>query len=271
MINRDALTARVMHIDSRARISGPAEDMSFQLSESIHLPSDASLWITGVNLPVGPNVCSRNDKLYLTERTYEPMPFTPNIEAAGDWTRTGVSDGSGGTLDDTRAWTKLDLRHYVVTGGTGSRNVEFTEWSHGMHVTKFTESLADGTAVAHFEYNRDTLQFDSVGTPGVGWKYEAPDGFLVVGDYPVIAQSATGITTVSHVLQIPTAEYTASTLGEALELALNSKTQVFPLPVSYKCVTTGSELEVKLQYNGSDVRYSYQGLWRETTTSPRRF
>jgi hypothetical protein len=162
----------------------------------------------------------------------------------------------------------LDLRHYVVTGGTGSRNVEFTEWSHGMHVTKFTESLADGTAVAHFEYNRDTLQFDSVGTPGVAWKYEPPDGFLVVGDYPVIAQSATGITTVSHVLQIPTAEYTASTLGEALELALNSKTQVLHLPLSYKCVTTGSELEVKLQYNGSDVRYSYQGLWRETTTSP---
>jgi hypothetical protein len=91
---------------------------------------------------------------------------------------------------------------------------------------------------------------------------------LVVGDYPVVAQSATGLATVSQVLQIPTAEYSASTLAAALELALNSKTRVLHQPLTYKCVTTGSELEVKLQYNGSDVRYNYQGLWRETTTAP---
>ena len=107
-----------------------------------------------------------------------------------------------------------------------------------------------------------------MGGPSVSWKYEAPDGFLVVGDYPVIAQSATGMATVSQVLQIPTAEYTASTLGSALELALNSKARVLHQPLTYKCETTGSELEVKLQYNGSDERYNYQGLWRETTTSP---
>ena len=256
MITRDALTARVIHVDSRARISGPAEDMPFQLSESIHLPYEASLWITGVHLPVWPNVCSRNNKLFMAERTYEPMPSTPNIKAAGEWTRRGASDGGGGTLDDTRSWARVDLRHCVVTGGSATRYVEFTEWSHGMYATKFTETLADGSVVAHFEHNRATEQFESIGSPSVPWKYEAPDGFIIVGGYPVIAQTATGMATVSQVLELPTAEYTASTLGTALELALNSKTRVLHLPLTYKCLTTASDLEVKLQYNGSDERQS---------------
>ena len=100
-----------------------------------------------------------------------------------------------------------------------------------MHVTKFAETLADCSCAAHFEYNRATEQFDSIGSPSVAWKHELPVGFIVLGDYPVIAQSAIGMTTVSQVLEIPTAEYTASTLGTALELALNRKRGCYICPL----------------------------------------
>ena len=44
MLNEDGLTVRVLHVDSRTRISGTAQDCEIQLPESLKLPSGA-VWI----------------------------------------------------------------------------------------------------------------------------------------------------------------------------------------------------------------------------------
>ncbi len=53
MINVDALTARVIHIDSRLRKSGRAEDCTNELNEPIHLPKGVVCWVAAVNVPLG--------------------------------------------------------------------------------------------------------------------------------------------------------------------------------------------------------------------------
>ena len=70
MINVDALTARVIHVDSRLRKSGRAEDCTVELNEPIHLPKGAVCWCSAVALPFSwTNVCSLNNILHITERT----------------------------------------------------------------------------------------------------------------------------------------------------------------------------------------------------------
>ena len=160
-------------------------------------------------------------------------------------------------------------RHYDVTGGSSTRYVVFTEWSHGMFVAKFTETRADGSVVAHFEYDRGTGLFISAGTPSVGWTYQPPAGFHMIGDYPVVPHDPAERASQSLELGIPTGEYTATSLALALESALNNKPRIYHLPWSYKCVATGMDLEIKLQYDGADERYDFQGGWSETTNSNR--
>ena len=46
MLNEDGLTVRVLHVDSRTRVSGRAEDCEIQLPESLNLPSGAVTWCT---------------------------------------------------------------------------------------------------------------------------------------------------------------------------------------------------------------------------------
>ena len=70
MINEDALMARVIHIDSRLRRSGRAEEMTYELNEPIHLPRGTVCWCTAITLPFSiTNVTSLNDTLHYTERT----------------------------------------------------------------------------------------------------------------------------------------------------------------------------------------------------------
>ena len=97
-----------------------------------------------------------------------------------------------------------------------------------MHVAKFTVMENDGTVVAHFEYNRSTGHFESVGSPSVVWQYQAPGGFSMVGDYPAGPEVHHGLATASRVLELPTREYTATTLAAALEEELNRANIFFP-------------------------------------------
>ena len=70
MINEDALMARVIHIDSRLRKSGRAEDMVYELNEPIHLPKGAVCWCTAITLPFSlTNVSTLNNTLHFIERT----------------------------------------------------------------------------------------------------------------------------------------------------------------------------------------------------------
>ena len=68
MLNEDGLTVRVLHVDSRTRVSGRAEDCEIQLPESLNLPSGAVTWCTSASVPLAwPNVSTLNNKLYVTE------------------------------------------------------------------------------------------------------------------------------------------------------------------------------------------------------------
>ena len=70
MINQDALIARVIHIDSRLRKSGRAEDCVIELNEPIHLPPGAVCWCSAITLPFSwTNVSTLNNTLHFTERT----------------------------------------------------------------------------------------------------------------------------------------------------------------------------------------------------------
>ena len=176
MINQDALTARVLHIDSRMRSAGTAEDMEFQLATPIHLPPEATLWVTGVNLPVWPNVSSLNDRLYLIEEVLAPAPFDPKVVGANQvWTRV---DSSGATID-TRQWlqSNINARIYyeIDSAGNMMADIEFMEWSHGMHVVKFTVTQPGGALVGHFEFNRVSGAFYST---DVTWSYAPPFDFF---------------------------------------------------------------------------------------------
>ena len=79
MINSDALTARVIHIDSRLRKSGRAEDLVYELNEPIHLPRGVVCWCASLSVPYPwQNVCALNDQLYyaagLPDRGGEQLP-----------------------------------------------------------------------------------------------------------------------------------------------------------------------------------------------------
>ena len=95
MINQDALTARVIHIDSRLRKSGRAEDCVIELNEPIHLPPGAVCWCSAVTLPFSwTNVSTLNNTLYFTERTLAP-PQSADSEVSipsSEYTRSGLKD-----------------------------------------------------------------------------------------------------------------------------------------------------------------------------------
>ena len=76
MLNEDGLTVRVLHVDSRTRVSGRAEDCEIQLPESLNLPSGAVTWCTSASVPLAwPNVSTLNNKLYVTCLLYtSPSP-----------------------------------------------------------------------------------------------------------------------------------------------------------------------------------------------------
>ena len=86
MLNEDGLTVRVLHVDSRTRISGRAEDCEIQLPESLNLPSGAVAWCTSASVPLAwPNVSTLNNKLYVTEYV-DGLGLDPFVD--GDPART---------------------------------------------------------------------------------------------------------------------------------------------------------------------------------------
>ena len=50
MINSD-VNVRTLHIDSRCRASGSAEDMVVELREPLELPRGCVCWLTQANIP----------------------------------------------------------------------------------------------------------------------------------------------------------------------------------------------------------------------------
>ena len=84
MLNEDGLTVRVLHVDSRTRISGRAEDCEIQLPESINLPSGAVTWCTSASVPLAwPNVSTLNNKLYVTEYV-DGLGLDPFVDGVGE-------------------------------------------------------------------------------------------------------------------------------------------------------------------------------------------
>ena len=95
MINEDALMARVIHIDSRLRKSGRAEDMVYELNEPIHLPRGAVCWCTAITLPFSlTNVSTLNNVLHFIERTRVGATVQSNAAQveidADEYGRTGL-------------------------------------------------------------------------------------------------------------------------------------------------------------------------------------
>ena len=70
MINTDAITARVVHVDSRTRHQGRAEECRISLPEPISLPKGVICTCTQISLPLSwHNVCAFNNLFYLTLRS----------------------------------------------------------------------------------------------------------------------------------------------------------------------------------------------------------
>ena len=70
MINSEALSVRVLNIDSRTRVSGTAENLVMELLQPVHLPKGSVMWVAGLNIPlVWPNIYGGNNLLYLTEQS----------------------------------------------------------------------------------------------------------------------------------------------------------------------------------------------------------
>ena len=83
--------ARVIHIDSRLRKSGRAEDMVYELNEPIHLPRGAVCWCTAITLPFSlTNVSTLNNTLHVTERTLRQSQTAQVVIDADEYGRTGL-------------------------------------------------------------------------------------------------------------------------------------------------------------------------------------
>ena len=104
MINEDALMARVIHIDSRLRKSGRAEDMVYELNEPIHLPRGAVCWCTAITLPFSlTNVSILNNTLHFIERTRVGATAQSNAAQvdidADEYGRTGLGQALEAALN----------------------------------------------------------------------------------------------------------------------------------------------------------------------------
>ena len=70
MINTEALTVRVLNIDSRTRVRGTAENLVLELLQPVHLPKGSVMWVAGLSVPlIWPNIYEGNNILHLTENS----------------------------------------------------------------------------------------------------------------------------------------------------------------------------------------------------------
>ena len=194
MLNEDGLTVRVLHVDSRTRVGGRAEDCEIQLPESLNLPSGAVTWCTSASVPLAwPNVSTLNNKLYVTEYV-DGLGLDPFVDGfgqwqlssataavlngGGNWTRHGPNDPAAGTV---MAFTPTIPYRYE--DGTG-RSFEITRWEETGANTELIYTNATGVETV-FTWNGTRFVAGSI-------EWQPPPGFALQGFSQPYTWNSTG-------------------------------------------------------------------------------
>ena len=161
MINTEALTVRVLNIDSRTRVSGTAENMVLELLQPVHLPKGSVMWVAGLNVPlIWPNIYGGNNILHLTENsgTLTKTSEVPLAIPQSDYTKTTYAAAiqtaltshhtsilpvsvSSGILTLKTQWNGSDDRYDYTgqwvwdVGGTIFQKTVVRDWRSYTHAT----------------------------------------------------------------------------------------------------------------------------------------
>ena len=134
MINSDALTARVIHINLRLRKNGRAEDFVYELNEPIHLPKGVVCWCAALSVPYPwPNVCALNDQLYLIERSTTPGALTAEENSyqftipTGEYQRTQLATKITDAIRDPTRTCAFPLAVDYAVGASAAGEAAATE------------------------------------------------------------------------------------------------------------------------------------------------